>query len=416
MAEPCKAPAENLRIQLSPLGVITGRVVDQDGVPLRYVNIYALSTRIQNGLAVTHNDRSVTTDDRGMYRLWNLSPGKYVIKASGFAVSTVSFLGDSTPAASIEAYPTTYSGGGQTRDSATPLEIKPGGEATADFTLAVDRGFRLRGTLSGIASRTTVKFEVVANNDASPVRVTLNNETGRFEVAGLSPGSYSLRATQDKSVAELPITMPASDVSNVEMRLEPPVDISVHTRFTNEPPAPIDTLEGLRPGGACIVQLQSLTGGTNAPTPRRDMSVIAGVSPGRYHAIAQCFNARATSMTLGSQDLVANPEVVIAPGSVPAIELVAAYGGGVLRGEIEGEGEAGTIVLVPGTGGDPISFPVSPKGFMLSGLAPGTYQVFAFAKEVEYRNREFVRALSGGVTVQIEDGKEAKVKIPAVIP
>ena len=109
----CKAPAQSLRLTLSPLGVITGRITDQDGLPLRAVNVYALSTHIEDGLRVTRTDRNVTTDDRGMYRLWNLAPGKYYIKASGFAATTATYIGDTSPAPNGESFPTTYFGGGK---------------------------------------------------------------------------------------------------------------------------------------------------------------------------------------------------------------------------------------------------------------------------------------------------------------
>jgi hypothetical protein len=410
----CSAPSTDFRFGLAPLGVITGRIVDQDGLPLRLVNVYALRAEIQDGLKQIRTDRSVTTDDRGMYRLWNLSPGKYFIKASGFAASTVSYIGDNAPVTSGESFPTTYYGGGKVRDSATPIEIKPGSDAVADLTLTVDRGYRIQGTLANVAPRETVKFELVSGNDASLIRVTLNSETGRFEVAAVTPGSYTLRATQGNSVAETPITMPVSDLSGVAMRLEPPVEIPVNVRFTNEVKQ-VETIEGPQMAAGCVPMFHPTEGVGNVRVLQPGAN--PAVAPGRYRLTLQCFNAYVRSALYGSQDLMANPEVTVAPGGAVSIDILATNGSGTLTGRIENAGDNPWILLVPQFLGDAVFQTVEPQDFDMVNLAPGNYLAYAFSsgKDIEFRNRDFIRTLTGGVTVQIEDGKESKVTIPGVV-
>jgi protocatechuate 3,4-dioxygenase beta subunit len=340
-AKPVTAPSDNVRLTLAPLGVITGRIVDQDGLPLRAVNVYALSIHIQDGMKHITTDGDVTTDDRGMYRLWNLSPGKYYIKASGFLASTVTYIGDTSPATAGESFPTTYSGGASTRDSATPVEVKPGNEATADLTLNIQNGYSIRGTLGNIAPQTPVKFELVTGGDASPVRVTLNRETGRFEVAAVSPGSYTLRATQGRSIAELPITMPESDVSGVKMTLEAPVDVPVNVRFTNAPVTVKFEGQDMPMRGSCTPILWSADGGMTYVSN-------AKVTPDRYHVALGCFASYVVSATYGSQDLLTNPDVTVSPGSAPSIEILATHGGGTLTYKVEGDGgKPATVLLFP---------------------------------------------------------------------
>lgn len=51
--------------------------------------------------------------------------------------------------------------------------------------------------------------------------------------------------------------------------------------------------------------------------------------------------------------------------------------------------------------------------FQFSNLAPGDYTIYTFPKfeDVEFRNPAFLRALSGGTRVHIEDGEIAELTI-----
>jgi hypothetical protein len=131
----------------------------------------------------------------------------------------------------------------------------------------------------------------------------------------------------------------------------------------------------------------------------------------------QCFNAYVRSALYGSQDLMANPEVTVAPGGAVSIDILATNGSGTLTGRIENAGDNPWILLVPQFLGDAVFQTVEPQDFDMVNLAPGNYLAYAFSsgKDIEFRNRDFIRTLTGGVTVQIEDGKESKVTIPGVV-
>lgn len=125
------ASVSGVELKLSPLGVIEGKVVDQNDEPLRGVNILALQVQINDGDRSTTAPRSVATDDRGMYRLWNLQPGRYYIKAAGKSGGTYRYVGDGTPYySSWPSFNPVYFGGGNTLDSATPVQIASGKPVT----------------------------------------------------------------------------------------------------------------------------------------------------------------------------------------------------------------------------------------------------------------------------------------------
>ena len=68
-------------IRLQPLSVITGRVVDEDGEPVERAQLLLLKLIFLHGRKLWVNRESSTTDDTGEYKLSNIRPGRYILKA-----------------------------------------------------------------------------------------------------------------------------------------------------------------------------------------------------------------------------------------------------------------------------------------------------------------------------------------------
>jgi protocatechuate 3,4-dioxygenase beta subunit len=64
---------EGLKLKLTPTGQITGRVLDADAAPMEGLSVSAES----GGRSI----RSASTDDRGMFRIGGIPPGKYRVLA-----------------------------------------------------------------------------------------------------------------------------------------------------------------------------------------------------------------------------------------------------------------------------------------------------------------------------------------------
>ena len=112
------------------------------------------------------------------------------------------------------------------------------------------------------------------------------------------------------------------------------------------------------------------------------------------------------------------------------IELIAKQGGGRVHGQAPSDSASKQlsihVLLVPQFAGS--SGPILVRGFDRSGvntgfqfsadsLAPGVYLVYAFLNDddIEYRNPQFLRTLTGGVSVQVEDGSDKEITITDVI-
>src|SRR5688572_480894 len=71
-----------VQLLLSPTAVIAGRVLDDKREPLRSVRVEAVRREFREGMRIWVTSGQSTTDDRGEYRLFNLPPGTYHVRAT----------------------------------------------------------------------------------------------------------------------------------------------------------------------------------------------------------------------------------------------------------------------------------------------------------------------------------------------
>lgn len=69
----------DVRLEMAPVGAITGRVVDENGRPVGHAAVLALSPMYREDQQILNILELVHTDDRGEYRLFSLVPGKYYV-------------------------------------------------------------------------------------------------------------------------------------------------------------------------------------------------------------------------------------------------------------------------------------------------------------------------------------------------
>lgn len=73
--------ADKLTISMPRGGVLTGSVVDEHGEPAASVSVRALRAVMQTGERTWQVVNQDTTDDRGVYRIFQLQPGDYLVNA-----------------------------------------------------------------------------------------------------------------------------------------------------------------------------------------------------------------------------------------------------------------------------------------------------------------------------------------------
>ncbi|HXM34575.1 MAG TPA: carboxypeptidase-like regulatory domain-containing protein, partial [Pyrinomonadaceae bacterium] len=119
---------DSLRLVQIKGGVITGMVINSSAEPVVKVNVRASMIRDANGQPPKFGIAQFgerTTDDRGVYRIYGLAPGTYVVSAGGSGTRASSF--------SINAYDTdapTYAPA-SSRDTAAEITVRAGDETSS---------------------------------------------------------------------------------------------------------------------------------------------------------------------------------------------------------------------------------------------------------------------------------------------
>lgn len=234
-------PGDNILIRLARGGIVTGMVTDQQGQPLVALNVRAVRVRDLDGgtpnspFPATGEDR---TDDRGVYRIYGLRPGLYVVYAGGYNNTPVPFSGGSGEAATF--YPS------GTRDTAAEISVRGGQEVGGlDIRLRDDPARRVTGTVesaTGSFGELGVGINLMYASTGMPAGTAFlnpNNPSGdrSFYFDGIGDGEYDLQATVNgrdgMTLASTPqrVSVHGADVTGLRLTLVPLASASGTVRF-----------------------------------------------------------------------------------------------------------------------------------------------------------------------------------------
>lgn len=406
---------EDLELRLSPLSVIRGKVTDDAGEPLANVRIQLLSMQVAAGHRHVRAAATAATDDRGQYRLANIAAGRYYLRAAGWDGGGGSVQD--------EAFAPVYYGGGSDVLSAGSMNIEPGPEVSADFSVTLRPAYRVSGAVAGLSPLLPSTLEVLgATGDPIAAPVTLDSSTGKFRIDATPPGSYTLRVTQGEGAqrrrGELALQVHAGTAGAV-LRMADSIVLKGRVRIADADPAASSAPK-------CTIDLWpadpwAAEGAAETTTEPSGEFAIEGVLPGRYRLRMDCASGYIAQARMGEVDLMSGGEVTVAPGATPpAIEAVLATDGGTVEITPSAGGEAGPawVVLLPASGNEfQMRFARLRTKLTLSGVAPGDYQVYAWSgspEAFEYGSAEARQAWAGraeSVHAGVRDRQTISVKI-----
>jgi hypothetical protein len=216
----------NVTITMIKGGVITGRVTNATGEPLIGVQINAAMVRDTEGNTVRGGGgRSRLTDDRGVYRLYGLPPGTYVVYTRS------SFSGPSPYDLDAPTYHPS-----STRETATEVTVSSGAEVSGvDIRYRGDQGNVVSGVVTGGPesslpySGISVSLTSVAASAYLGVSNVVRRDDGTsgFSIHGVTDGEYEIIARRSISNEEFLVSTPrrivikGADVGGIELKLLP---------------------------------------------------------------------------------------------------------------------------------------------------------------------------------------------------
>ena len=209
-------------------GVITGRVTTAEGEPMVGAQVSATNARDSEGnpFRRQYPTRPRITDDRGIYRLYGLTPGNYVVAVrSNFSMQGISpYDGD---------IPTFHPS--STRDTAAEVSVASGGEvAGTDIRYRGDRGHIVSGAVTGVSEAFQPYVMLISVATASYMgygSIRSGEAANSFAIHGVSDGEYEVVAecpNEAETLASTPrrVTVRGADVGGIELKLSPMASIA----------------------------------------------------------------------------------------------------------------------------------------------------------------------------------------------
>ncbi|MCM3874727.1 MAG: carboxypeptidase-like regulatory domain-containing protein [Pyrinomonadaceae bacterium] len=214
-------------------GVITGTVTTSSGEPVVAVSVAAHMLRDGNGQPPRYGStfRAQSTDDRGIYRIYGLASGTYIVAAGGQR-SFTSFTADA-----YESHAPTYAPS-STRDNAAETIVRAGEETTSvDIRYRGEPGHVVSGFANDpntAASPNGFNIRLTSvHGDSQSTQLSYQPPGSRgFVVSGIADGDYLITAETFSPGGDMAISEPrrikvrGADVTGVELVIRPLGSIS----------------------------------------------------------------------------------------------------------------------------------------------------------------------------------------------
>jgi hypothetical protein len=428
-----------LQFQLLTPAVIAGTVFDPSGDPVTGARVQAVRFHSFRGdLKLSSSGRTATTDDRGQFRLYHLSPGQYFLRVEDAFDFRQRLEGQKDRSEKgVKGFLPIYYPDTTDLSQATLFKLHPGEELRGvDFTLHPARVLQIRGrAVNGLTEDRINDVNVAIEALPPAIRenrgggITLDQVDQQFIISDLVPGRYIVSVLgwvpperkrwggwqeielTDSSLDDFQIkAFPGQDIvgriqgiggkkldsPDLQVILDPRSDVAYGNAFAN---AKAD-------GSFLLMDVEQDT---------YDISV-AGLPEGYYLKSAR----------FGNIEAIDGLRIVGEPPTSPLI-LEASPASGRVDGTVQTENgksacEA-TVVLIPDGNRRSVEryyqdTEVDHFGrFALQGVAPGAYKLFAFddANEVGYRDPGSLQPYENqGQPVQLEEGDHRSMELKLI--
>lgn len=228
-------------LRLTPQAVVTGRIVDEDGDPLKNVQVQAMRSGYSQGRRQLLAAGNAQTNDIGEYRLYDLPGGKYYVMAI--------FRNAGPMTNAKERYLPAYYPG--TNDPATAvLLVVPGGTQLRGIDMTLRRGptVSVRGRIVHAAASGTggplrggaVRLISRGQGLAMPTgqAMPFGAQSDAFEIRGVIPGSYTLLVDtawqRRRFTYRQPLDVGPSGIDGLTVTIPSPADLSGQLRLEGQ--------------------------------------------------------------------------------------------------------------------------------------------------------------------------------------
>ena len=427
-------------------GAVTGTVIGPDGRPMIGVSVNVIASVPPNGQpsgvisAALSQRSSADTDDRGVFRVFGLASGKYIVSVERSLPGRIGSLGPAVPSETF--YP-----GVTDKSAAGVVELPPGGEIGGiDIKVGpVSRGYEVTGRVIDDSGRGVSDIMVSFSESGMPASSggPYTDSKGNFKIEHVLPGSYQASASfadrfDSSMYAEVTKFDVAGNVSGIELKVHNGLTIagSVAIEGTDDPEAAAKLPE-LQLFGMSDGNITNMLGLSRAQIGQDGSFILKGFPPGKVRVQVLDFLAPRNFriMRVEQNGVPLSGGIDLSAGqSVSGIRVVLGYANCSVTGQVTFAGgklppgamvyasaRPTSVTQIPDQDSAVIDFnngssagaemiEVDPSGhFHIDGLVPGNYSVVVNAMIPNGENRP--NSLDVSQTVTLGSGQEAQVSL-----
>jgi len=418
---------QDVALKLTPLGVVSGHVLDEDGDPIPRAQIAVLRYSYSGREKQLTGVRSAQSNDLGEFEVLNLAPGRYYFRTMPPPLRNIPPRTRWTHRE--ETYPLVFYPNASEAAQATATTVAPGAQITnIDFRLRKVPAYHIRGRVSDTTTRQPQEEGEVTvsipGNLGTIVSESRLQPDGTFDLRGVVNGSYEVtsnRYTAGKvpSLSQQEVRVSDADVNGLVLAPKPFVDVSGTVTVEGQQPDKLDLQ---------IMLGARLAAGPSRGTPGPDgRFMITGVSP--HVGSVQFENIPpgkyVKSIRFGDRE-IKNAEIDLSGGSSGALNIILGADCGQVDGNVQtasGQPAAVTpITLAPAEEfegrWDLLKQTVTDESgnFRIKDVAPGEYKVFAWEGDPDDRTqsaefRKPFESRSASVTIGPKDKASVQLSV-----
>jgi len=308
-------------------------------------------------------------------------------------------------------FPHLYYPGVAEQASASPIQLGPGQQAEADFSMTAVPLYQLAGSVSGQLPDQGVGIQVLTTSgDEISMPTNFNMELGTFSLEDVPAGSYILEAISQAGLhplhGETKIKV-TSNVADLHLALTPetsiPLDVRLDSRNSSATASPVRN-QG-RPPVSVRLRRTDVSGvevASTFPAGGSGGLVLQNVEPGRYSVeVMPQPPWYVQTATYGPNNLLSDDITITAAGTGYPMEIVLRDDGASVSAMVKKSSDNNSqaaVLVVPAAASKavPRVARVGTGEFTVRSLAPGEYLVFAFDRldNLEYGSPEALQAFS----------------------
>ena len=422
--------------RLIPSAVIAGRVINDDGDPMPWVQVNALREAYFGGKKTLFPETAVTTSDLGEYRLFGLSPGRYFIRAEYKPNERPSgrgeFDGDEEP----RGYVPMYYPSSTEPARANTVAVRAGEEIPGLQVLLrrVDV-FTVRGQVYNMTAKrssTSYNLSLSPRGEDAWLRLPqrdaiVDDKNGTFTFRDVLPGPYLLGAfwmdEGRRYQAFQSIDVGNADVDGIALTVLSGMSVSGHLTWDGQPTSDRNRL---------VVYLRAVEGsygyGSRATVALPWTFVLNDVYDLTYRVgvAGLCDDCYLKTLRYAG---ATSPEDTFTParGSNATLEVTISSKGARVRGSVIDEDNLPAVgvwvAMLPDEAHRSTrrlykSAATDQYGhFELRGIAPGDYKLFSWeeAESGAWEDPEFLKPFEGkGEKITLQEGDQKTINLTAI--